>query len=773
MDGAVTRIERDAFGRPIAVTDALGAVTRMKWTTEGHLAARVDPLAHREEWTWDGEGNCLTYTDAKGSTTELEYTHFDKIAARRTPDGARYEFAYDTEMCLRRVTGPTGLTWEYERDAVGRLIRERDFDGRAETFAYDACGWLVSRNRPTGETLTFLRDETGNIVTKDAAGVLTQYRYDADGRLAEASTPTSTLRYERDAAGRVLAETVDGKTSQYRYDGLGQRIERTTPTGATGRQSFDAAGNRNRLDIGDWHLEFTHDRIGREITRMCGRTAMTSQWDPAGRLAGQTTAIPGRILSNRDYVYRADGHLTGIADPLAGSTESIDLDVLGRPLAVNTDNWHERYAYDQAGNQTEADWRQVPVADPAASGTREYEGTRLLGAGRVRYDYDAAGRTVLRQKTRLSRRPDTWRYEWDAEDRLVACTTPDGTRWTYSYDPLGRRTAKHRMTDDGHTVAETIRFTWDGTRLTEQHEEHTGITLTWDFEGHRPLTQYERKRLPQGEVDARFFAIATDLIGAPCELVSPEGELAWHAKATAWGATGWERTSTAYIPLRFPGQYHDPETGLHHNYFRHYDPETGRYVTPDPLGLAPAPNPVAYVINPQALTDTFGPAPCNLDHYSHDGSVRYHGLDEHGRPPVSPPPSTRTCCTPAPPRAGADHRVGAATATPSTRHADTSSRTVLAEQAKDTWPSTTWLPRPITRPTRPSSGTGSSRRSTTPSATTKPSSTTSSPSTRGPTPSPSASNTKPTEATASSSRRTSTTQQPAYAPPYRRPCTEL
>nr|WP_324608701.1 RHS repeat domain-containing protein [Streptomyces sp. NRRL S-1824] len=42
---------------------------------------------------------------------------------------------------------------------------------------------------------------------------------------------------------------------------------------------------------------------------------------------------------------------------------------------------------------------------------------------------------VLRQKTRLSRTPDTWRYTWDCEDRLTSVTTPDGTRWRYVYDP--------------------------------------------------------------------------------------------------------------------------------------------------------------------------------------------------------------------------------------------------------------------------------------------------------------------------------------------------
>ncbi|WP_245172962.1 RHS repeat-associated core domain-containing protein, partial [Streptomyces achromogenes] len=66
---------------------------------------------------------------------------------------------------------------------------------------------------------------------------------------------------------------------------------------------------------------------------------------------------------------------------------------------------------------------------------------------------------------------------------------------------------------------------------------------------------------------------------------------------------------TTYTPLRFPGQYYDPETGLHYNYFRHYDPETARYLTPDPLGLAPAPNSASYVHNPLAWSDPLGLAP--------------------------------------------------------------------------------------------------------------------------------------------------------------------
>ncbi|WP_240649562.1 RHS repeat-associated core domain-containing protein [Streptomyces sp. Z26] len=65
------------------------------------------------------------------------------------------------------------------------------------------------------------------------------------------------------------------------------------------------------------------------------------------------------------------------------------------------------------------------------------------------------------------------------------------------------------------------------------------------------------------------------------------------------------------LPAPFPRQYADPESGLHYNYFRYYDPHTTRYLTPDPLGLTPAPNPHTYITNPHAETDPLGSFNCN------------------------------------------------------------------------------------------------------------------------------------------------------------------
>jgi RHS repeat-associated protein len=134
------------------------------------------------------------------------------------------------------------------------------------------------------------------------------------------------------------------------------------------------------------------------------------------------------------------------------------------------------------------------------------------------------------------------------------------------------------------------------------------VTLTWDHDGLRPLTQTERitDRTGQREIDSRFFAIVTDLVGTPTELLDEQGDIAWRTRTTLWGTTTWNADATTYTPLRFPGQYHDPETALHYNFHRHYDPTTARYLSPDPLGLAPDPNPHTYVENPFGWIDPLG-----------------------------------------------------------------------------------------------------------------------------------------------------------------------
>nr|WP_233628340.1 RHS repeat-associated core domain-containing protein [Saccharopolyspora sp. HNM0986] len=620
--GGTTRYERDGFGRVVASIDPVGGVTRLGYTVDGKPAWRVLPDGATERWLYDGEGNLRTHIDPLGQTTRTEATHFELPSAEVRPDGTRLEFGYDTELRLVSVTNQRGLVWSYEYDAAGNLTAEHDFDGRTLTYQHDAAGELVARTNGAGETTSFLRDPLGQVLERRSGGSVASFRYDALGRLLEATNDDAQVRFERDSLGRVLAESVNGRRLSSTYDALGRRTRRLTPSGAESVWDFDEGSNPLALHTGGRTVRFSHDAAGREIRRSLGaNVALTQEWDANHQLTAQAViGTTGRHNQHRAYAYRPDGYLVGIEDQIAGPRR-FDLDHVGRVTAVHGSGWSERYAYDTAGNITSASW-PAPESESEALGEREYSGSLIRRAGKVRYEHDAQGRLVLRQQKRLSQKPATWRYTWDADDRLTRVATPEGSHWRYRYDALGRRTAKQRLAADG-SIAEQVTFAWDGAQLAEQSHTHEGAedpnaanasVTVWDYEPgtFRPVTQRERGSLREASqeiIDERFHLIVADLVGAPAELVDDDGTVAWHSRMTTWGTVPGRREHDAATPLRFPGQYHDEESGLYYNYHRHYSPETGHYASADPLGLGPAPNPTSYVDNPFRLSDPVGLSP--------------------------------------------------------------------------------------------------------------------------------------------------------------------
>lgn len=626
-NGAVRRYERDAFGRTVAVTDALGAVTRTNWTVEGYPASRLAPDGARESWTYDGEGNLLTHVDAFGAVTAFEYGPFETLVARIEPDGSRLTFTHDAQMQLVGVSDALGRTWSYTYDPAGRIAGECDFDDRTTTYERDAAGQLVARTDPLGQVTRYRHDLLGNTVHKDAAGRVTTFGYDRAGRLVQATNPDADVRRTLDALGNVLVENVNGRTIRLERDALGRRTRHSTPAGHLTQWAYDAAGHPMSLVTTGGDVRFSHDAAGREVARAVGDgIALNTSWDVRNRRTALTVRSTGRTvpttLQHRGYRYREDGYLVAVDDGAAG-TRSFSLDATGRVTNVHAAGWSESYAYDAAGNVIQAQWPAAKAGE-AALGDHEHVGHRLVRAGRIRYEYDAAGRVTLRQLTRLSKKPDSWRYSWDAEGRLIAVTTPDGTDWRYLYDPFGRRVAKLRLDADGVGVAERVDFTWDGAVLAEQTTQADYLpgphTVSWNYRGLQPVAQTETIAVrsvggsDQEDVNRRFFAVVTDLVGTPTELVdAATEEVAWRASTSLWGNTTWPTASTTYTPLRFPGQYFDPESRLHYNVHRYYDPETARYASPDPLGLTPSPNPHVYVHNPHTWSDPLG-----LSAHQHD-----------------------------------------------------------------------------------------------------------------------------------------------------------
>ncbi|WP_432844900.1 RHS repeat-associated core domain-containing protein [Amycolatopsis sp. CA-161197] len=622
--GTVTRYRYDELGRPAEITDPLGGVTRLRWSVEGALLSRTLPDGTTEQLGYDGEGNLRQATGAAGVVTRTEVAHFDREVARTAADGSRLAFTYDTELRLTSVTNQQGLVWRYTYDPVGRLVGETDYNGRAIGYVHDAAGELVEYSNAVGQTVRLTHDAIGNIIERRSDQSVTRYTYDPAGRITRAINDDTDLKIRYDALGRVLSEELNGRTVAFRYDAAGNRVWRRTPSGAESTWQYDQAGRPLSLRTAGELVRFGYDALGREVQRQVGPAVrLVQSWDEAHQLRAQTLAAAGdRVLQQRTYGYRSDGHLTTVQDRVSGPRQ-FDVDPLGRVLAVTGPGWSERYAYDPAGNIVDADWPVTPaatVADAAgqqARGNRRYAGTLLEQAGAVRYQHDAEGRVVLRQVERTPGVVDTWRYTWDADDRLVGVVTPDGQRWRYVHDGLGRRVAKQRLGRDGREVLEQVEFCWDGTELVEQvHNGRHALVWDWAPDGLRVIGQTERVPAPGGSqqwVDQRFFAVVTDLVGKPTELVDAQGTLAHHATATLWG--GAQPGASAATPLRFPGQYHDPETGLHHNFHRYYDPATGRYTTHDRLGLVPGAHSQNYVRNPTGWVDPLGLTPCQAQEF--------------------------------------------------------------------------------------------------------------------------------------------------------------
>jgi RHS repeat-associated protein len=259
-----------------------------------------------------------------------------------------------------------------------------------------------------------------------------------------------------------------------------------------------------------------------------------------------------------------------------------------------------RFEYDPAGNlvrETDFNGRVLTYRYDAAGRLVE----RVNGAGdAVTFVRDALGNIVERRSP-----AGVTTIEYDLLGRIVRSRNADA-ELSYRYDPLGRRIAKLRLTPDG-SVAERVGFTWDGSVLIERTHS-SGRATTWEHDpaSFRPLTQIERAFTGQEWVDQQFYLIVTDLVGAPTELLDDRGAVAWRGESTLWGQALGALTHQADTPLRFPGQYFDPETGLHYNYLRYYDPVAGRYLSADPLGLFGGSSPHGYVHNPTGWTDALG-----------------------------------------------------------------------------------------------------------------------------------------------------------------------
>ncbi|EBK2024593.1 RHS repeat-associated core domain-containing protein, partial [Salmonella enterica subsp. enterica serovar Typhi] len=424
-------------------------------------------------------------------------------------------------------------------------------------------------------------------------------RHDA----AEGGEP-EVIRFSYDSAGNLLSEETAQGVLQHRYDVQGNRTETQMPDGRTLRYLYYGSGHLQQINLGrDVISEFTRDHLHREVQRSQGRLDMRRMYDRTGRLTRKLTCkgmrgvVPETFI-DREYAYSGQDELLKKRHSRQGVTDYF-YDTTGRITACRNEAYLDSWQYDAAANLL--DRRQGETAQAGAGSVVPFN--RITSYRGLHYRYDEYGRVVEKRG-----RNGTQHYRWDAEHRLTeVAVTRGGTvrRYGYVYDAPGRRVEKHELDAEGKPYNRTT-FLWDGMRLAQECRlgRSSSLYIYSDRGSHEPLARVDRAA--PGEADEVLY-YHTDVNGAPEEMTDGGGNIVWEAGYQVWGNLTHEKeTRPVQQNLRFQGQYLDRETGLHYNLYRFYDPDIGKFISGDPIGLAGGINLYQYAPNPLSYIDPLG-----------------------------------------------------------------------------------------------------------------------------------------------------------------------
>jgi RHS repeat-associated protein len=196
------------------------------------------------------------------------------------------------------------------------------------------------------------------------------------------------------------------------------------------------------------------------------------------------------------------------------------------------------------------------------------------------YTYDAWG-NLVEKRVGLGKLQT---FSYDCENRLVKAETMVNSQvhsvGIYRYDSLGRRVGK---TSQIAGKTEHKQFLWQGLRMLREESPGQSSLYIYEPGSYAPLARVDQSEV---EPEQKLYYFHTDQIGTPLEMTDTDGQIVWQATYKAWGEIELLAVNEVEQNLRFQGQYFDDETGLHYNTFRYYDPEVGRFITRDPIGLA-------------------------------------------------------------------------------------------------------------------------------------------------------------------------------------------
>jgi RHS repeat-associated protein len=580
---------------------------------------------------YDVEGNLDKVTDALLRETTSEYDPLGRL--KRTVRNA-------TAVATANDRAETAVQY----DALDRPTKVTDPKTLDTNHLYNGFGDLMQLVSPDTGTATSTYDSAGNRTQRtDANGKIAQSSYDALNRLTAVTYPQQTALNETSvydvaasdcqsdesfAVGRLSQITDGSGSTTYCYNRFGdmtRKVQQTNGASLTLRWVYAANGRlQKRVYPDNAELDYLYDTQGRiaEIgisRRGIGRQVLlysavyapfgvVTQWNYGnGRIMTRTfnkSGQPGIVQVSGSgglsvgYAFDEVGNLKVLrngnqSDP---PLRAYGYDALGRLLDSKDGSSNavlQAYAYDKTGNRSSA-------TVGASTSTYAYAATnhRLTAVGTTARTYDASGNTLsIGSKT----------YVYNELNRMSQVKSGATVLMNYAYNGKGEQVRKFVGSTSSYSLYDEA-GQWIGDYDSTGTPTQQAIWLS-------DLPVGVLVNTPSGQA---LDYIEADALGTPRVVVDPtrgtNGTAIWNwdLPGEVFGTTAPNQNpdgdATQFVfHMRMPGQRYDAASGLNYNYFRDYDPSTGRYNEPDPIGLRGGISAYGYVGgNPVSRIDFFG-----------------------------------------------------------------------------------------------------------------------------------------------------------------------
>ncbi|MGO8765031.1 MAG: RHS repeat domain-containing protein [Limisphaerales bacterium] len=494
-------------------------------------------------FTYNSQHLPLTAVDASGQTNRFAYNTYGQITGITNALSQVTAFNYDSAGRLLSIVGPTNTAaTSFTYDSFDRVKTVTDPDGYGRIIdMYDGYGTTAFNYYPVTLPPTLGAGRLKTVVDPNGLDTFT-YGYDAVGRI-QSVVMTNTL------IGGVFGSDVYRNT--YTYDILGRVTQDATK--AVGTFNFTYVGASSRLA---------------SIIYPASLTTTFGYYNTIGdlRLRGLTNSNGGTLLSRFNYAYNEEGQITNLLEQLGSGTpktNQISYDAIGEVLAVTTNgNNGYTYAYDLAGNRT----------------------LETFGTNTWRARFNPLNEIQSKDQGLSS---TNRAYQWDEENRLVSVTAGSvGAKMIYN--GFGRLVY---LTEENNGVPSMYHwYVWDGDKIAEESYINTNYSAY--FHWHYDYGHYD-SYVPS------YVWTTRDGLGSPREMYSGQYSLLlMQYDYDPYGRQSTLVSSYSTPPdIGFTGMFGIPGHNLDFAENRVYDPDTGRWLSRDPIGEAGGLNFYSYALN--------------------------------------------------------------------------------------------------------------------------------------------------------------------------------